>query len=141
MPNKKELFRFLVSGCSAVATDMGVYYLLKNFLNPDIAKGISFIAGTVVAFLLNKSQRFIALAFFGGTFIVAIAALMGGKVKVTFFPFIERDDIDVAINMPSGTRDSITMQRLGQIEQAAWIINDEIKKERTDGKDIIEKRR
>jgi multidrug efflux pump subunit AcrB len=92
-----------------------------------------------LAFLLNKSQRFIALAFFVGTFMVAIAALMGGKVKVTFFPFIERDDIDVAINMPSGTRDSITMQRLGQIEQAAWIINDEIKKERPDGKDIIEK--
>ena len=92
-----------------------------------------------LAFVLNKSQRFIALAFFVGTFIVAIAAVMGGKVKVTFFPFIERDDIDVAINMPSGTRDSITMQRLGQIEQAAWIINDEIKKERADGKDIIEK--
>jgi len=55
---KKELPRFLVAGSSAVATDMGVYYLLLNFLSHSPAKAISFLCGTVVAYVLNKYWTF-----------------------------------------------------------------------------------
>lgn len=55
---KKELKRFLVAGLSAVGTDLGIYYLLLNFLESYIAKGISFLAGTIVAFVINKYWTF-----------------------------------------------------------------------------------
>ena len=55
---KKELKRFLVSGVCAVATDMITYYILLNFLSHNISKGISFLLGTVVAYLLNKYWTF-----------------------------------------------------------------------------------
>lgn len=55
---KKELKRFLVAGLSAVGTDLGIYYLLLNFLESYIAKGISFLAGTIVAFIINKYWTF-----------------------------------------------------------------------------------
>lgn len=55
---KKELKRFLVAGLSAVGTDLGFYYLLLNFLDSSIAKGISFLTGTIVAFIINKYWTF-----------------------------------------------------------------------------------
>ena len=55
---KKELKRFLVAGLSAVGTDMIAYYILLNFLSYDFAKTISFLLGTVVAFVINKYWTF-----------------------------------------------------------------------------------
>ena len=55
---KKELKRFLVAGISAVGTDLATYYLLLNFLETDIAKAISFLLGTIVAFIINKYWTF-----------------------------------------------------------------------------------
>jgi putative flippase GtrA len=56
--NVGELKRFLVSGGSAVACDTTVYFLLLPLLPPSIAKAVSFIAGTVVAYILNKFWTF-----------------------------------------------------------------------------------
>ncbi|MEA2018135.1 MAG: GtrA family protein, partial [Campylobacterota bacterium] len=55
---KKELKRFLVAGLSAVGTDLATYYILLNFLSHDVAKAISFLLGTVVAFVINKYWTF-----------------------------------------------------------------------------------
>lgn len=55
---KKELKRFLVAGFSAVGTDLGTYYLLLNFFPHDVAKAISFLLGTIVAFVINKYWTF-----------------------------------------------------------------------------------
>ena len=55
---KKELKRFLVAGISAVGTDLIAYYILLNYLNTDISKGVSFLLGTIVAFFINKYWTF-----------------------------------------------------------------------------------
>ncbi len=55
---KREIKRFLVAGFSAVGTDLIVYYLLLKFLDHSIAKTISFIAGTIVAYFINKYWTF-----------------------------------------------------------------------------------
>ncbi len=55
---KKELKRFLIAGSSAVATDFVAYYIILNFLYHDIAKILSFILGTIVAFVVNKYWTF-----------------------------------------------------------------------------------
>lgn len=57
--NPGELKRFLVSGGSAVACDTIVYAVLFSLaMPPSVAKAISFIAGTVLAFFLNKFWTF-----------------------------------------------------------------------------------
>lgn len=53
-----ELGRFLGAGVSAVATDCTVYYLLLNWFPHAPAKAASFIAGSLVAYLLNKFWTF-----------------------------------------------------------------------------------
>lgn len=55
---QKELFRFVVAGVSAVATDLLTYILLLNFLAVDISKGISFLLGTALSYLVNKFWTF-----------------------------------------------------------------------------------
>ena len=55
---KKEVKRFLVAGFSAVGTDLITYYILLNFLHHDIAKAVSFLLGTIVAFVINKYWTF-----------------------------------------------------------------------------------
>jgi putative flippase GtrA len=55
---KRELFFFLISGFSAVFTDLISYFLLVDSLGHNIAKAISFILGSIVAFVLNKYLTF-----------------------------------------------------------------------------------
>ncbi len=57
-PIKKELFRFIVAGILAVATDFSSYFLLQHFFSIDVSKGISFILGSIVAFIINKLWTF-----------------------------------------------------------------------------------
>ena len=58
MTDRRELFRFLVAGSSAVAVDGGTYSLLLKFFAHAPSKMTSFILGSVVAFLLNKYWTF-----------------------------------------------------------------------------------
>lgn len=49
-----ELGRFLVVGLSAVGTDYLVYMVLGRLLPTAVAKAISFAAGAVLSFVLNR---------------------------------------------------------------------------------------
>ncbi|MDC1455987.1 GtrA family protein [Flavobacteriaceae bacterium] len=55
---KKELKRFIVAGICAVCIDLLAYYLLLMVLTLNISKGISFLLGTVVAYIINKYWTF-----------------------------------------------------------------------------------
>lgn len=84
-------------------------------------------------------QKILPLAFMLSLLIIAVAGIFGGHVKTTFFPFIERDNVEIALNMPAGTREDITNDWLTYIEKKAWEVNEIYKAKRNDGKDIIEK--
>ncbi len=58
MSLKKELPRFLVAGFSAVGTDLVTYLIMIDWLSKPVAKGASFILGSIVAFLINKYWTF-----------------------------------------------------------------------------------
>lgn len=55
---RTQLLRFLVVGSSAVATDFLSYFFLLNLLSHAPAKTISFILGTIVAYVFNKYWTF-----------------------------------------------------------------------------------
>ncbi|UKJ08243.1 GtrA family protein [Solitalea lacus] len=55
---RKELKRFLVAGLSAVGTDLFMYYIFLNFFSIGLSKAISFLLGTIVAYLINKYWTF-----------------------------------------------------------------------------------
>ncbi len=69
--------------------------------------------------------------------ILSFSLVGGGFVKTTFFPFVEGDAITVTLKMPAGIREEITQGWLDHIEKATWEVNEELKAERPDGKDVI----
>lgn len=55
----RQVLRFLVAGGSAVGTDALVYFLLVGVgFEKSFAKGLSFLSGTVVAYVINKFWTF-----------------------------------------------------------------------------------
>lgn len=56
---RKEVLRFLVGGGSAVLTDYFFYHLLIiASLTLSLSKGISYILGAIVGFIINKLWTF-----------------------------------------------------------------------------------
>lgn len=64
---KKELLRFLVGGSSAVLVDFLIYHaLMLSGLERESAKGISFLCGSIVGFVINKLWTFESNVFLKG---------------------------------------------------------------------------
>lgn len=82
---KKELVRFLFGGGSAVAVDFITYQIfLKMGIEMDYAKGISFLCGSVVGFILNKLWTFECKRFSKGE-IVRYALLYSCTAMINSF--------------------------------------------------------
>jgi multidrug efflux pump subunit AcrB len=58
--------------------------------------------------------------------VLTFGAVGGGIIRTTFFPIIERDDIQIALKLPAGTREHITLDWLDHLEAAAWRANEQI---------------
>lgn len=71
-------------------------------------------------------NKVLTLAVILGIFALTIGAIGGGIIKTTFFPIIDRDDININLKMPAGTREHITEGWLDRIEEAAWTVNEEL---------------
>lgn len=88
---KKEFIWFLIAGFSAVFTDLSTYYGLKIILPIPLAKGFSFILGSIVAFIINKYKTFEKVEF-SGLEILQFAALytstLAANVAVNFLVLV-----------------------------------------------------
>ena len=56
--NTKELSRFIAVGVSAVLTDALSYFILIRIIETNLSKMLSFLAGSFIAFILNKTWTF-----------------------------------------------------------------------------------
>jgi multidrug efflux pump subunit AcrB len=74
----------------------------------------------------NKSLTILAAL---GILILTVGSIGGGVIKTTFFPVIERDNINITLQMPAGTREQVTEQWLRHIEDAAKRANDKLSKQ------------
>lgn len=106
-----------------------------------------FFMDKVMAFLRDRLYKpfllwslknvVLALAIPTFLFMATLGAIQGGVIGVTFFPFIERDDIAISIEMPPGTRDHITEDVLTRIEDATWRVNKQLSKNREDSNEVV----
>ncbi len=89
----------------------------------------------VLRFFLD--HRALAASIPVALLLISLGAIKGGLVKTTFFPFIERTEVNVGLTMPSGTRADVTQRWLDHLEEAAWRANASLKAQRDDDKDVI----
>lgn len=58
MNNRKEIIRFIIVGCGAVLTDFVMYSFSLKLFSMSYSKVISFVCGSLVAFIANKLWTF-----------------------------------------------------------------------------------
>ncbi len=102
-----------------------------NTIQQWFDRGLNWVRNRVYGPVLSFSIRynFLMIAWCIFTLIASFGALTGGIIGTTFFPNIERDDIEVTLQMPAGTREEITMDYLDRISDAAWAANEELSEE------------
>lgn len=112
----------------------------KNKLERTTDKLMYYLRDKVYAPVLRYSlnNKFLTMVVVFSALIITVGAFKGGIIKATFFPFIERDNIDISLTMPAGTRPEITEQKLLQIEEAVEFVNDDFTAKREDGLAIVD---
>ena len=68
---------------------------------------------------------------------LTVGLIGGGFIGFTFFPFIDGDTMPVNVSLVSGRQESDINDILENIESVTWMVNEELKQERADGKDMI----
>lgn len=111
----------------------------KNILERTLDKVMHWMRETLYAPSLRffLKYRFVALSTFLGLLMITVGAIRGGLIGVTFFPFIEQDNIEVNLDMPAGTREYTTQRWLDYIEEKALEANIALTEENEDSSDVI----
>ena len=104
-----------------------------------IEKGIAFLTRKIYARILRVAMRFkwITVAVPFAFVMFTIGLIGGGFIGVTFFPFIDGDTLPVNVSLVSGRQEADTDSLLAGIERLCWEVNEELKEERPDGRDVI----
>jgi multidrug efflux pump subunit AcrB len=70
--------------------------------------------------------------------LLAIGLIASGRLPFTFFPRIERDNVDVTVKMTPGTREARTLEVLRSIEEAMVGMEDWLQATQPDGQKVME---
>ncbi len=68
---------------------------------------------------------------------ITIGLLRGGFIGATPFPFIDSDSLPINVSLTSGSQETQTDSILARIERIAWQINEDLKSQREDGRDVM----
>jgi len=74
---------------------------------------------------------------FIAVFAAALSLAAMGKVGFTFFPNLDDDAVFTELKMKPGTPVEVTRQRLAQLEDAVWEVNEEYSARRSDGREVV----
>ncbi len=81
--------------------------------------------------------KFLTFSIALATFLITLGAMQGKLIRISYFPFIDRDNFAVSLKMPAGTREEVTISYLDQIRNAALEVNDSLRPQIPGGKDVI----
>lgn len=69
--------------------------------------------------------------------ILSVAMLRTGTLPLTFFPYLDDDIQLIRIELEPGTPADTTMERLMEIEEAVYSVNERLTSDRDDGKQVV----
>ncbi len=69
--------------------------------------------------------------------VLTVMAMSSGMIKSTFFPSIDQDVITAKIELPLGTDEQITSEKLQRMEEAIWKVNGFYTDQRDDDRPVV----
>ena len=110
-----------------------LFYISNKWdvVQEKIIAGLSHVTHNIYKPLLLKAvtNPFSALTFAAGIFTLTIGIMLSGILKFSFFPAVEDDLAIATIQYPSGTPIDITRGGYNKLEEAAKILEDQLKEE------------
>lgn len=105
----------------------------------QIEKIIHYMTHRIYAPILKLAMRrkWITVSIPFAFVFLTIGLLGGGFIGVTFFPFIDGDTLPVNVSLVAGRQEADTDSILARIERISWQVNEQMKQERPDKKDVI----
>lgn len=111
----------------------------KNALERGLEKGLYQAREKLYQPILEFALRykFLIFSFTLALFLITLGAMEGKIIKISYFPFIDRDNFAVSLKMPAGTRTNITDSYLDRVRLAADEVNDSLRPLIPGEKDVI----
>ena len=81
--------------------------------------------------------KFLTFSIAVAAFLITLGAMQGKLIRISYFPFIDRDNFAVSLKMPAGTREDVTISYLDKIREAALEVNDSLRDQIPGGQDVI----
>jgi len=108
-------------------------------IRQKIEKFIAFLTHQAYApFLrITLKHKWITVITPAAFVLMTVGLLRGGFIGISFFPFIDRDTLPVNLSLVAGRQEEDTNRVLERIEKACWQVNEGLKTERPDGRDVI----
>jgi multidrug efflux pump subunit AcrB len=111
----------------------------KNALERSLEKGMhkarERFYQPILEFALK--YKFLIFSFSLALFLITLGAMQGKIIKISYFPFIDRDNFAVNLKMPAGTRSKVTDDYLDRVRLAAAEVNDSLRPLIPGEKDVI----
>jgi multidrug efflux pump subunit AcrB len=108
-----------------------------------LRKRIERIIGYITNHIYAPSLRFalkhkwISLTIPIAFVVLTVGFIGGGFIGLTPFPYIDGDTLPINVSLVSGSQEIRTDSLLAGIEKVCWEVNDELRLEREDGRDVI----
>ena len=105
-----------------------------NSMQEKIVSGLHYVTHRVYKPILLKAvnKPFSALSFAAGIFVLTIGIMLSGILKFSFFPAVEDDLAIATIEYPSGTPLEVTREGYNKLEEAATVLESQLKEEFSD---------
>lgn len=111
-------------------------------------KNINAVGDKIMSFLRDKSyapllkfaltHRIFTFSIIIASLALTIGAIGGNVVKVTFFPSVASDRVDINLLMTEGVNPAQTDSIISLVEEAAWRVNEAFAKKQTDNLQVVE---
>ncbi|MEW5924936.1 MAG: efflux RND transporter permease subunit, partial [Candidatus Zixiibacteriota bacterium] len=104
-----------------------------------IEKGISYLTNKMYASTLRAALKYkwITVVLPVAMVMLTVGLLGGRFIGTTFFPYVDSDTVPINVTLVAGRQEADTDSLLARIERVCWQVNEEMKKERPDGQDVI----